>query len=242
MRNHSTGGTRLYCFAPAGASATMYSPWQAALQDNARIIPVEMPGHGARLLEAPHTSWAEMIGEAARAITEDDTPYALFGHSLGALLAFELAHHLRSGHAATPLKLFVSGCEAPGARDATDLAQPLTDSWLLGEIRHYQGTADTALDSPELMELLLPAFRADFSLSRQYHHPPSAPLSVPICIFAGREDPFTRLNSLQSWNRETEAPCDLHWFAGGHFFVNSDQRAVVQRIAIELASNRPFDA
>jgi len=222
------GRLRLYCFSYAGGSAGSYLPWQAALGREIELCAVQLPGRGGRLAEAPLASLRQLVGTlAAELRSHVDRPFAFFGHSLGALVAFELVRQLRMLGSALPRQLIVSGCEAPHRRQAARALHTLPDAELIEALRGYNGTPPEVLAHRELMALLLPAVRADFSMAETYSYQQQAPLALPLTVLAGRGDEYVDAERVEAWRHESSASCEVHWFQGDHFFLHSEQAAVL---------------
>lgn len=234
---------RLLCLPYSGGSAMFYARWRRLLPSWIDVRPVEWPGRGARMDEPlatdPHVLAAKLAGELGGQL---DGPYALFGHSLGAVIAFELAHGLLDGGAAAPAVLFASGAEAPGVRDGSRWREPLGDDALMQELRNLQGTPDEALSNAELMRSALPVLRADFLMCGAYVYRPRRPLPCPVHVFAGADDETSR-EALETWRRETSASFTLDVLPGHHFFIHTQQAELIERIGAVLAlrSGRSID-
>lgn len=230
---------RLYCFSYAGGSASSYLPWQAALDPAIEVCAVQLPGRGPRLAESPMRSLALLIDTLAQIIPhQDDLPFAFFGHSLGGLVAFELARHCQRHHLAMPEHLFVSASNAPQCRPPGRRLHELDDAGLIAALKDYNGTPPAALEDRELMELLLPSIRADFALVDEYQYHPGPPLDIPVTVLAGKHDKHVLSERLCQWQAETTEACSLHWFEGDHFFIHANQRAVLDCVQAELASSQ----
>lgn len=229
---------RLFCVPYSGASASVYARWQRGLPQWLRVCPIELPGRGARFAEPLATDLSALARQLATEILPFTAePYALFGHSLGALLAAEIAYALRQLGAPAPCVLIASGTEGPSARDDSDLGLPLDDAQLIDRLKSLNGTAPQVLESPELLELILPVLRADFLLCGTYQPTDRAPLSCPIKVFAGLQDDAS-FSALSAWQRETLTGFSLQWFDGGHFFIASSQVQVLAELAKCVAVNR----
>src|SRR5437763_15337105 len=155
---------RLFCFPYAGGGDSVFRAWQKGLSEAIEVCPVQLPGRGARISEPPFTELSPLVRAAAQALAPHlDKPFAFFGHSMGALICFELARHLRKDGGPQPVHLFVSGrCGPQTPREP--FAGDLPDSEFQEMLRRYNGTPEEVLENRELMELLLPAVRADFAL------------------------------------------------------------------------------
>jgi medium-chain acyl-[acyl-carrier-protein] hydrolase len=167
--------------------------------------------------------------------SENDLPFAFFGHSLGGLLAFELARHCLRRHLPMPEHLFVSVSNAPQYRRIGRRLHELDDDALIEALRNYNGTPPAALANRELMSLLLPAVRADFALVEDYAYRHDLPLDIPITVLAGTGDKHVVSGRLCHWQKETSEACNLRWFEGDHFFIHSNRRAVLDCVQAELA-------
>lgn len=235
------GHRRVYAFAHAGGSGTAFLAWQDAMPSGVEVRAVQLPGRGMRLAEAPRTCITALVRELAEAIADDacSVPggFALLGHSLGGLLAYEVAHLLQSRHPTVkrPLRLFVLGGAAPRHRRPRAPIHTYDDARFIEALQHYQGTPPEVLQHPELMELALPALRADFQLVFDYQRPDHGLLDVPISLMGGLADPVASPAEVAAWAEETSAPCSTHWFEGGHFFLQGPQGGeVVTAVAAQM--------
>ena len=196
---------------------------------------VQLPGRAQRFYERSRTAFLPLCEELVEVIQRcSDLPFALFGHSLGALLAFEVTRALAAKQNA-PLHLFVSGCGAPKHRQPGRPLHLLDDHKLCLELAQYHGTPAEVLADRELMQLLLPVIRDDFALVHDYHYQAARPMNVPMTVFAGREDNAVPLEWVSPWADETGARCDIHWFNGGHFFIDTERHAVTDCVRRQLA-------
>ncbi|WP_315833222.1 thioesterase II family protein [Bradyrhizobium prioriisuperbiae] len=225
---------RLFCLPYSGGSAMAYARWRRLLPSWIDVQPVEWPGRGVRLdeplLTDPHRLAAML---AAELLPRIDGPYALFGHSLGALIAFELAHELLDRGVQAPRLLIASGTEAPAVRDGSKWEQPLSDEELIGQLRDLQGTPDAALSNPEIMRMALPVLRADFLMCGAYGYRPRGPLPCPIQVLGGSDDKTSR-EALEAWHQETAAGFAIDVVEGHHFFIHAQQADVLKLVAAAL--------
>ncbi|WP_246738093.1 thioesterase II family protein [Bradyrhizobium sp. CCBAU 051011] len=213
----------------------IYARWRRLLPSWIDVCPVEWPGRGARMDEPPMTDPRALASQLARELgTQLDAPYALFGHSLGAVIAFELAHSLLDRGAPAPAILFASGAEAPAVRDGSKWRQPLSDEALLRELRNLQGTPEEVLANADLMRSALPVLRADFLMCGAYVYRPRQPLPCPVHVFGGIDDETSR-EALQAWRQETSASFTLHRLPGHHFFIHTQQAELIDLIGTALA-------
>ena len=162
-------------------------------------------------------------------------PFALFGHSMGALISFELARRLRREEAPGPVQLFVSGCRAPQLPERDVLTYQLGESEFLERLKELNGTPDEVLNHPELMKLMLPLLRADFEAVGTYTYSNEPPLSCPISSYGGLRDAETSREDLDAWRTQTVSHFTLRMFEGGHFFIQEAERSLLATLARELA-------
>lgn len=228
---------RLFCFSYAGGSAATFQGWQAALDPAIELCAVQLPGRGARFKEPAFRELAPLVTALSEAIQGHHTlPFVLFGHSLGALVAFEVARRLQRQGQCMPAHLLVSGCQAPRHRSPPKGLSLLDDARLIEELKSYEGTPKEILEHRELMDLLLPIIRADFALVDDYRYEPGPALSVPITVLAGKQDRFDRIEQIEGWAEETAHDCQVQWFEGGHFFIQSQRAAVLDRLNAKLSA------
>lgn len=227
---------RLYCFCYAGGNATSFVNWQPLIDQRIEICAVQLPGRGSRFTEKPFQDIAALMSVLTDVLAQQPAmPFAFFGHSLGALLAFELTRSLRNAGQPLPLRLFVSGCSAPRHPSPSQGYQHLDDQAMLAVLQQYKGTPPEILAHRELMELLLPTIRADFALIENYAYREQPLLDVPMTVLAGKKDAAIGTpQQIQAWLEETSAPGRVQWFAGGHFFIHSEQRAVLDCLVSEV--------
>ena len=210
---------RLFCLPYSGASAMVYSRWRRSLPEWLQVRPLELPGRGMRMDEPLQSDIRRLASQLADEISvELDRPYALFGHSLGGLLAFELAHALRERGQPEPLALFASATAGPARRDVSEYAVAKTDAQLIARLRELNGTGEEVLANAELMQLMLPILRADFLLCGSFSHDQRSPLPVPIHVFGGKQD-SVRAGQLLDWQIDTSSVFSLDLFEGHHFFL-----------------------
>jgi len=225
---------RLLCFPYAGASAMAYQRWRRQVPDWLDVRPVELPGRGS-LMAAPLISrWDELLDFLVQEIAADvHPPYALFGHSMGALVAFEMAHRLRGLGLPAGNALIVSGTDAPACRNNGRFLHQETDAQLRAEMQRLDGTDQAVFADDELMALTLPVLRADFQLCGHYVRHDRPPLAMPVHVLAGESDETTP-ETLAAWRQETSGVFTLDYFDGGHFFIQNQQAQVLAAVCRHL--------
>lgn len=214
---------RLFCFPYAGGGDAIFTSWQQHLSETIEVCPLQLPGRGSRIAEPGYTDMCQLVRIAGQALSPYlDKPFALFGHSMGALIAFELARHLRSEHRAQPVHLFASGrCSPQTVNEPFDLDQ-----------------LDRELENSELIELMLPVLRADLLLCNSYRYTPESPFSFPITAFGGLDDRGASRRCLEGWREHTRARFVLRMFPGDHFFIDASTLPLLEAISRELLGNR----
>jgi medium-chain acyl-[acyl-carrier-protein] hydrolase len=227
---------RLFCFPYAGGSALTYRSWFRYCPEEVEVCPIQLPGRENRLLEDPFTRISPLVECLAEALAPHlSLPFAFFGHSMGAIISFELARTLqRHLPPLRPVHLYVSGYPAPRQLDPELPVYNLPLPLFLARLRNLQGTPEEILQNEELLQLLLPALRADFEVSETYQYTPGPPLPCPITVFCGRQDIEAPPSSVSGWEQQTSRPCRFHFFQGGHFFVHHEQKSVLDALTPEL--------
>lgn len=226
---------RLFCLPYAGGGALIYRDWAEHLPAKVEVCPIQLPGRGNRLRETPLTRMTPLVEAIAEAITPLlDKPFAIFGHSMGALIGFELARFLGREYAKVPLHLFVSGRSAPQIRDAAKRTYDLPEPEFIEELRRLNGTPRDVLEHPELMQMMIPILRADFETIQTYEYQAGQPLDCPISAMGGIQDPDVSRQDLEAWREQTKGPFTLRMFPGGHFLINTARPMLLQAITKEL--------
>lgn len=226
---------RLYCVPYAGGGSTVYRPWANELDERIEVRAVTLPGRERRFVEPALPTIDALADLLVPALTSVlDPPYAIFGHSLGGLLGYEVARRLSErGH--PPVHLFASGVRAPHVPDPGPTHHLMPDADLLGAVRGLGGIPPELMEHREFLELMLPTLRADFTAAETYRTEPGRPLPCPIDVFGGAGDPFYHRADLDEWSRYTRAGCAVHVLPGDHFFVTSARAAVLGLVAEALA-------
>ena len=229
---------RLFCFPYAGGSASLFRTWSEALPPEVEVCPVQLPGRENRLMEPAFSHMQPLIASLAQALLPLlDMPYAFFGHSMGGLISFEFTQHLyREGHEG-PVHLFVSGRSAPHILDPDPPISHLPEAEFIEELRKLQGTPEEVLQNNELLELLLPLLRADFCLCETYRPTPGKPLPCPITAFGGLQDDEAPRETVLAWKTYTHNTFKTHFFMSGHFFIRTEQSALLQALTPDLLND-----
>jgi medium-chain acyl-[acyl-carrier-protein] hydrolase len=224
---------RLFCLPYAGGRAGAYREWPDALPDDVEICAVQLPGRGARLAEPSLRSLDHVVDELAAAIAPLlSRPFMLFGHSMGALMAYALARVLCVPGGSGPSHLMVSGCPAPRLVGAAHRPlHALPDEDLMVELGRLNGTPHEVLQNPAMMRMALPVIRADLEVFETWRCPQTQPLPIPIAAFAGRDDPRAPLGAVAGWHDETRAGYTVHELPGDHFFLHSAHDMLLRLVA-----------
>ncbi|HEX5085935.1 MAG TPA: alpha/beta fold hydrolase [Blastocatellia bacterium] len=227
---------RLFCFPYAGGSANIFRFWPDVMMRSVEICAANLPGRLARMMEAPFTRLTPLVHEMARVILPwTDKPFAFFGHSMGALISFELARRLRTIGASLPARLFISGRRAPHLPDPDPHRHTYPDHLFMEELGRLNGTPPEVMTNPELMQLMLPLLRADFAMCETFEYRPEPSLPCPLTVFGGLQDPEVPPESLEAWRQHTSQSFRVCLLPGDHFFLNSARNSLLMVIAQELS-------
>jgi medium-chain acyl-[acyl-carrier-protein] hydrolase len=226
---------RLFCFPYAGSGASIFRTWADGLPADVEVCPVQFPGRGTRLTEVPFTQISPLIEALTQALDPLlDKPFAFFGHSLGALVGFELARQLRRQSGVQPVRLFVSADRAPQILHRDRPLHALPEGELLVELHRLFGIPGKVLEEAELMQIMLPVLRADFAVYETYVYATEPPLSCPISALGGLQDQRVGRGDLEAWREQTNSSFSLRMFPGDHFFWNTMQPLLLQALSQEL--------
>jgi medium-chain acyl-[acyl-carrier-protein] hydrolase len=235
QKPNARAALRLFCFPYAGGSAVIYRDWAELLPPFVEVCAVQLPGRGARMREAAISDLSQLVESADAALRPHfDKPFAFFGHSMGAVIGFELARRLLREGGPLPRHLSVSGRSAPQFIDTGKKLYALPDDELIEELRGLNGTPPELLAHPELMELMLPLLRADFAVCQKYTHSPEPKLPVPITAFGGLQDTNVPREELEGWREQTTAAFKARLLPGDHFFVNTMRPTLLRALTQEL--------
>lgn len=224
----------LYCLPCAGGSASMYYRWKSKMAANIYVVPLELPGRGRKIGEPFIHRFEDLVTYLAKQLIvminkASSQNYALFGHSMGSLLAYGIARYMQENRQQLPKNLFLSASAAPSCRDTGRFAQLQTDDELITDLHKQGGTPSAVFDSVELLRMTLDTLAADYSVCASFNYVSAATLPCPIDVFAGEDDEVT-LSELQAWDKETGADYALHWFAGGHFYLWQQEEGLLAKI------------
>ena len=235
-------GVRLFVFPHAGGSASAFQSWKKYLPDSVELRAAQLPGREARYSEGPVSDWREIAaGACAEIALLNDAPIVLFGHSMGSLLAFEVARCLRRDHEVNIAALVVSGHCAPQVQPRSPDVRHLHGRELLERLSElYGGIPPEALSEPELVNLIAPMVKADVTLVETYEYVDELPLHCPVQAFAGKSDPWVDPQELALWNRQTTGDFRSTLLMGDHFYLRNQlmERILLSRI-VDLCEGLP---
>ncbi len=231
-----SSGMRLICFPYAGGGASIFRSWgQDSRLSNMEVCAVQLPGREARIADPPIDDVRRLVPLLREELEPYlDRPFAFFGHSIGALVSFELTRELQRTCGIAPCHLFVSGCPAPHLPHSERISD-LADDQFLECMRRFNGTPPDILNHPELMHMLLPTIRADFALRDRYTYRDEPPVNCPITAFGGMADPHVDGVMLRAWRQHTRERFQLWLFQGDHFFIRGSQEIVLETLSSVLS-------
>jgi medium-chain acyl-[acyl-carrier-protein] hydrolase len=229
---------RLFCFPYAGGGASVYRLWKDELSSILQICPIQLPGRENRLKEPCFTRLEPLLQDLAQALLPYlDVPYAFFGHSLGALISFEVARTLIQNNEPGPIHMFISARHAPQVPDPYPPLHHLSEVELIEKLREMGGTSAEVLQNEELMKLVLPIIRADFAINETYAYTPGPLLDCPISAYGGMRDSLVSRDNLAAWRDQTHNIFTLRVFPGDHFFLQSARQLLLGAIVHDLAQS-----
>lgn len=226
---------RLFCFPYAGGGAIIYRDWHENLPAAVECWPIELPGRGRRMREGAFTRVAPLVRELAQVLLPHlNKPFAFFGHSMGALIGFELAVLLLNEHRLKPLRLFVSSRRAPQCPQDDLQTYNLPEPEFIADLRRLDGTPKEVLEHPELLQLLLPVLRSDFELCQTYEYTRGTLLETPITALGGELDMDVSREQLEGWRERTAAEFKMHILPGGHFYLQNSRESLFRILNQDL--------
>lgn len=221
---------RLLCFPYAGGSSATYIPWKNTLSPDIELAVVQLPGRGIRLSDSPYQTMMEVVNALFVEIqTLIGKPFIFYGHSMGARIAYELALMLYQRNCELPIHLIASGSIAPCTDLKTEKIHHLPDKTFIEKVASLNGTATEVLANQEIMQLVLPALRADFKIVENYHREENRVLPTKISVFAGKDENVC-IADLESWFDLFQYNTGIHWIAGNHFFIDKNPQAVLRLV------------
>ncbi|WP_433260179.1 thioesterase II family protein [Actinosynnema sp. CS-041913] len=231
--------TVLICLPFAGAGASFFGSWQSRLPEGVKVAAAQLAGREERFVEEPGTEVARAVDDVLPWVVEQVAgagQVALFGHSMGAVLAYDLAHRLGEVAGVSLAKVFVSGSPGPwSARESR--ATGLDDDEFVARVQRFAGYSHPALEHPEMRELLLPVLRADVAMHENYRPASDKPLSVPITALRGRDDGLVSAEQVAQWSAATTGAFACVEFAGGHMYLSDDPDDLLRHLAAELGAS-----
>lgn len=240
-RSQSHVQLRLFCLPYAGGSAHTYATWANRLPATIEVWPVHLPGRAERLRDTPLESATDVVAALAPVIQPfTDVPYAIFGHSMGTLVAYELAQQLRRNDVPAPQALFVSGRRSVHFGEAYPAIRHLDDDAFITALHQRYGRLTAILTNTAIQELLLPALRADFSICETYAPSTLTPLPYAIYAYGGTEDRDARLEDLLSWSRYTTDRFQVTMVPGGHFFIEDHPELLIAALTRDVHALMPM--
>lgn len=228
---------RLFCFHFAGGSASAYRTWPAvmsAIRADVEVCAIQLPGRENRIRESPFTQTTPLVSTLSNVLqSEFDRPFAFFGHSMGAIVAYELAQSLQRTGSSHLKHLFVSGRRAPFLDERMPLLHQIRgdEAFLRGIQQRYNNLPEFLLQDAELQALFLPLLRADFTLVETYRPSSLAPLPCPVTVLGGDGDPVANQGELEAWRTLTKGGFALHLFPGDHFYLQKHTSMLIEKIA-----------
>ncbi len=233
---------RLYCFAYAGGNANAFRTWPALLDKRVELVAIQYPGRATRFKETLIDSMAFMLEALENALSESlkEKPYAFFGHSMGAGIAYELSRRLytksETQKVNLPVRLLVSGRRGPSTPIEAD-RKPIHDlpkDAFLERLKNLNGTPEELLQHEDLMNLMEPILRNDFKLVETWSYQAGKTLPIPLSIYGGEKDEHINLETLEAWKKESNMESNLVMFPGDHFYLHQHEELLLKEINKEL--------
>lgn len=226
------GHSRVFAFPFSGAGAVIYQSWAKQFeQEDIELLGIQLPGRENRYKEKLQVDLRPLVTQlTSEIIPLLDKPFIFIGHSLGALVAFEVCRELRKHGQPLPLQLFISAFRSPCMANPNPELHNLSDQQLIQRIREYGGTPEAILSSPELMALFIPIIRADFKLFETYQYTEDEPLDCPIATFSASDDSIVKPEYMSNWQKQSTQPVQQKLLSGGHFFLDKNKQTVINQL------------
>jgi len=235
FRPNPAAGFRLFCFPYAGSGASIFQSWPSYLPSSVEVVGIQLPGRTSRWMEPPVARLDTLIAGAVQGIAPLlDRPFAFYGHSMGAMLAFEVACELRTRGLRQPLALFLAAFRAPDQPPRNPPIRGLPEPKFRAALRNLNGTPPEVLAHAELMDLVSPVLRADFTICETYQYVPRPPLTCAVRVFGGLSDRDVAREQLQAWAGYTDGRFALNMLPGDHFFIHTATVPLLNLIAADL--------
>ncbi|MCP3797608.1 thioesterase II family protein [Paenibacillus sp. CH40] len=236
-----TAKLQLFCFPYAGGGAYIFNSWKSRFAPDITVLPIQLPGRESRSTEAPMDTLQDIVQSLVPAMAPYmHKPFAFFGHSMGALIAFETARQLYSKTGKLPVHIIISGKSAPHLPYSKKRLHDLADDSFTEELRLMQGTPEEVLQNAELMQIIMPRLRADFKVCETYVYQPGNPLVCPMTVLGGMKDFEVSTDSLHAWQQHTTSPMDVQMFEGNHFFIHEQEQEVLSAVENILSTSSPM--
>lgn len=234
---------RLFCLPHAGGGAQPYRSWAARAAPGVEVVAIRLPGRETRFREPPYTRLRDVVPALLDHLGPAlDRPYAVFGHSMGALIGYEMAHACRRLGLRSPDRLLVSGRPAPHLPDGQPPVHDAPTPRLVARLREMGGTPPEILAEPAALASMLPLLRADFAVAETYQYRDAPPLHCPISVYGGADDPYATPADLYAWSRHSAAGCTVRVMTGGHFFLHEPDARLIPVIRADLGASHDPDA
>ncbi|ORT47811.1 alpha/beta fold hydrolase [Frankia sp. KB5] len=233
---------RLFCFPYAGGVASGYREWWQRSNSDIQVAPVQLPGRENRIAEPAVPDLYQLVSLAAQALRDHvDRPYALFGHSMGAMIAYELSRYLAKMGSRPPVRLLVSGMSAPDLLSGTSSPRRRSREEIIAELRRLHGTPSDMLENEQILDFLLPRLQADWQVTESFRYRPGPRLAVPISVFGGTADPDVPITDLLAWNAHTKSDTRIRLLPGDHFFVDRHSSTVADLVFADIVESLRSD-
>lgn len=227
---------RLFCFHYGGGSASIFSKWQQDMPNYIEICPVQLPGRENRLEEPLYKNLVPIIEDLENDVfINQGKSFAFFGHSIGALICFELARSFRKHKLNMPFHIFVSGLAAPQFLKFSKPLFNLPEREFINELKNLFNPPNEIFEEQDLKELFLPIIKADFSIRDTYVYKSEPPLDCPITVFGGLQDSSTKKDWLEGWSELTTGKFSIYMFPGEHFFLNTSRLELLNKILEKIS-------